>query len=46
MIKTLMGTIIGFMIGLVYGLWQYATPDGRIIKIIGYIKGLIEVMGL
>ena len=46
MIKTLGGLAVGFVIGLTYGLWQYTTPDGKLIKVISYIKGIIGAVGL
>lgn len=46
MIRTIIGSIIGFLVGLTYGLWQYATPDGKVVKIISYIKGVVEGIGL
>jgi hypothetical protein len=44
-IRTAVGTAIGFLIGLTYGLWQYATPDGKVVKFLSYIKGFLEVLG-
>lgn len=43
MIKFITGATMGFVVGLVYGLWQFATPDSGIIKVLSYLKGILEV---
>jgi hypothetical protein len=45
MLRTLIGTGVGFILGLTYGLWQYATPNSTVVKVLSYIKGLVEVLG-
>jgi hypothetical protein len=45
MLRTIIGTVIGFIIGMTYGLWQYATPDSSVVKVLSYIKGILEAIG-
>jgi hypothetical protein len=45
MFRTIMGSCLGFIVGLTYGVWQYATPDAQVVKVLSYIKGFLEVLG-
>jgi hypothetical protein len=45
MIKFLVGVLFGFMSGMTYGVFQAVElPEGNFVKIMAFIKGLMEMM--
>jgi len=46
MLRFFIGLIIGFMIGMPYGVFQVVeVPDSVIVKVAAMIKGVIGVIG-